>query len=86
MESVSEKNASATLQVLADMATARGNLLPTFQNIPDVDSDEENIIPFPIFDTFYKYGGATSISNMCNFTPRELQMLWEIVKDAVNLG
>ena len=84
MDSFNTQDAPSALNLLSEVALQREEEISAFNTLPDQgSSDEEVDSPYPYFDQFYEQGGNESIREMCNFTAREFELLWQIVETFV---
>ncbi|ETP04378.1 hypothetical protein F441_18848 [Phytophthora nicotianae CJ01A1] len=74
-----EDHRQQMLRMLDDRDIVRRAELDRFSRVLRNDDDVDVDSPCPIFDTWYKEG-ADAVSRLTNYTPRELNVLWSIVR------
>ena len=84
IDSISRKDASTALKLLAEASATRQEELSKYEEDPDLShTDEEVESDSPISDEFFSEGGQAAIAQLTNFTMVELNGVWDIIQTNV---
>ena len=83
MTTLSRSDAATSLKLLSEVAAARQADPEQYENDEGLttESDDDANSDSPILDQFYEEGGQNAIHQMTNFSAREFESIYDIIKE-----